>query len=81
MISKALERIKHDDRHLEVMLHIAKSVPERMFGEGAMLHYPEAPWITSQEAIVDGDVEFATAEEISAFFMRLRGAGSVPEVD
>jgi len=32
VISKGLERIKRNDRHLVVMLPVAESVSERMFG-------------------------------------------------
>jgi len=46
-----------------------------------MLHDPVASWNWSQEEIADGGLERATAEEIFAFFMRLCGADSAPEVD
>jgi len=46
-----------------------------------MLHDPVASRIWSQEEISHGGVERATAEEIFAFFMRLCGADSAPEVD
>jgi len=32
VISKGLERIERNDRHLVVMLHVAQSVSKRMFG-------------------------------------------------
>jgi hypothetical protein len=71
-VRAALERIKRDDRHLEVTLHVAEPVSERMFAEWAMLHDPAASWIWSQDEIAAGAVERATPEEITAFFMRLR---------
>lgn len=71
-VRNALERIRRDDRHLEVTLHVAEPVPERMFAEWAMLHDPAASWIWSQDEIAGGAVERATPEEITDFFMRLR---------
>jgi hypothetical protein len=71
-VRAALERINRDDRHLEVTLHVAEPVPERMFAEWAMLHDPAASWIWSQDEIAGGAVERATPEEITDFFMRLR---------
>jgi hypothetical protein len=71
-VRNALERIRRDDRHLEVTLHVGEPVPERMFAEWAMLHDPAASWIWSQDEIAGGAVERATPEEITDFFMRLR---------
>ncbi len=71
-VRDALARIERDDRHLDVTLHVAESVPERMFGEWAMLHDPAASWLWSQDEVADGAVERATPEEITAVFLRLR---------
>jgi hypothetical protein len=70
-VRNALERIERDDRHLEVKVHVAERVPERVFGEWAMLHDPAATWFWSQRDIDDGALDRATPEEITAFFMRL----------
>jgi hypothetical protein len=70
-VRNALERIERDDRHLEVKVHVAERVPERVFGEWAMLHDPAATWFWSQRDVDDGAVERATPEEITALFMRL----------
>lgn len=71
-VRDALARIERDDRHLDVTLHVAESVPGRMFGEWAMLHDPAASWLWSQDEVADGAVERATPEEITAVFLRLR---------
>jgi len=71
-VRNALERIKRDDRHLDVTTHIAGNVPERMFGQWAMLHDPAASWIWSQDEVSAGAVERATADEIMMFFTQLR---------
>lgn len=71
-VRNLLARIKRDDRHLEMTLHVEEPVSERMFGKWAMLHDPAASWIWSQEEVADGAVEHATPEEVIAFFMPLR---------
>ncbi|MBV0912835.1 BLUF domain-containing protein [Anianabacter salinae] len=71
-VCDALERIKRDDRHVEVTLHVAETVTGRMFGEWAMLHDPAVTWIWSPEDIDAGAAERATPEEITGFFTRLR---------
>jgi hypothetical protein len=72
LVRATLARIKRDDRHLEVTLHVAELVPERMFGQWAMLHDPAATWIWSQKEVAEGAAERATPEEITGFFLRLR---------
>jgi len=70
-VTKTLERIKRDNRHLDVMLHVAEPVSRRMFAEWAMLHDPAASWIWSQDEVANGAAERAAPEEVTAFFMRL----------
>ena len=72
LVRATLARIKRDDRHLEVTLHVAELVPERMFGQWAMLHDPAATWIWTQKEVAEGAAERATPEEITGFFLRLR---------
>jgi hypothetical protein len=72
LVRATLARIKRDDRHLEVTLHVAELVPERMFGQWAMLHDPAATWIWTQKEVADGAAERATPEEITGFFLRLK---------
>lgn len=72
-VMNTLERIKRDDRHIEVKLHVAQSATERMFGHWAMLHDPATSWIWSQKEVSAGAVARATPEEIMAFFIKLQG--------
>ena len=74
-VREALARIGRDDRHVEVRLHVAEPLAERVFGEWAMLHDPAATWIWSQEDVAAGAAERATPEEVTAFFLRLRAPG------
>jgi len=80
-VKEALARIARDDRHLEVTLHLIEPVQERVFGEWAMLHDPATSWFWSQEDIANGAMERATPEEITAFFLQLRGMSSTPNAD
>jgi Sensors of blue-light using FAD len=74
MVRNTIARIKRDDRHVEVSLHVAEPVAERVFAEWAMLHDPAASWIWSQEEVAADAVDRATPEEITAFFIQLRNA-------
>jgi Sensors of blue-light using FAD len=78
-VRNTLERIKRDDRHVEVCLHVAEPVAERVFAEWAMLHDPAATWIWSQQEVAADAVERATPEEVTAFFMRLRKTDSAAD--
>ncbi|WBQ10948.1 BLUF domain-containing protein [Hyphomonadaceae bacterium ML37] len=79
LVRRTLERIKRDDRHLEVKLHVAETVPEQVFGEWAMLHDPATSWIWTQDEVTAGAAERATPEEITGFFLRLRDESRMPD--
>lgn len=74
-VRAALARIERDDRHIEVTLHVAGPVPDRQFGDWAMLHDPAATWIWTPEQVEDGAAEQAAPEEVTGFFLRLRAQG------
>ena len=78
-VRNTLERIDRDDRHLEVKVHVADAVRERMFGEWAMLHDPAGSWIWTQSEIADGAVDRTTPEEVADFFVQLRGLRNRPQ--
>jgi hypothetical protein len=73
-VRDAIRRISRDDRHLEVKVHVAEPVSERVFGQWAMLHDPAQTWIWTQAEIAGGALDRATPEEIMDFFLRLDGA-------
>ena len=73
-VRKTLERIERDDRHLDVRVHFADYVSDRVFGQWAMLDDPAASWIWSRAEVADGAVERTTPEEVTAFFLLLRDA-------
>jgi hypothetical protein len=71
IVRATLARIERDDRHLEVRLHVAQPVPDRVFGAWAMLHDPAATWIWTQKEVAEGAIDRATPEEVTGFFLRL----------
>jgi hypothetical protein len=71
-VRNTLDRISRDDRHVEVRLHVAEQVPDRLFGDWAMLHDPAATWIWTQDQVAGDAIDRATPEEITNFFTRLR---------
>ena len=71
-VRATIERIRRDDRHLEMKVHVLTSVCERIFGEWSMLHDPATTWTWSQQEVADGAVERVTPEEITAQFVRVR---------
>jgi hypothetical protein len=77
-VKATLERIRRDDRHLEVTMHVAKGGCERMFGDWSMLHDPAATWIWTHAEIVAGAVTKATPEEVEDFFVKLRDKQEAP---
>jgi len=70
-VKNAVARIQKDDRHVEMTLHVARPVSQRIFGEWAMRHDPAVSWIWSHQEVADGAVERATAREVEDFFVRL----------
>lgn len=77
-VRATVARIKRDDRHLEVKVHVEKTVPERMFGQWAMLHDPAATWIWSREDVANDAVEKASVDEVEGFFDKLSDANQAP---
>lgn len=70
-VRAALDRIRADDRHVNMTLHLSQPASERMFGEWDMLHDPARSWIWSQDEIADGALERATPDQIRAVFTKL----------
>lgn len=70
-VEAAIARIKQDDRHVDVTLHVSQLVSERLFGAWAMLDDPARSWLWSQEQVAKGAISAATPAEISAVFLRL----------
>lgn len=70
-VQGAFERIKRDDRHLDVTLQVSEPVTLRMFGQWAMLHDPARSWIWSQREVSEGALERAKPADFTAVFEKL----------
>lgn len=64
-------RIKHDDRHVEVVLRSEGPIAERLFGEWAMLHDPAESLIWSIEDVANGTLERAKPLDYQLMFQGL----------
>ena len=65
------EKIKQDDRHLEVDVLSEGAVEERLFPNWAMKDDPVDSWMWSQEEVANGAVQNAPEEEILDIFKTL----------
>ena len=73
-VKNTMERIARDRRHIEVKVHVAKMISERIFGEWSMLHDPARSWIWTQEEVAGGAAEHSTPERVVDFFIKTRAA-------
>ena len=65
------ERIKRDDRHLEVTLVSEEEVEARLFPQWSMLDDPARSWMWSQEEVAAGMLSAAPPAEVRAVFVRI----------
>lgn len=70
-VHAAYQRIKRDDRHLEVKLRVSEDAPARMFADWAMLHDPERSWIWSPTEVLEDVLDTASAAEFRDVFESL----------
>lgn len=71
MVDAAYGRIARDDRHVNLTQLSSTVVPDRMFGDWAMLHDPAKTWLWSVADIENGALAKATPDEIQAVFATL----------
>ena len=67
----AYDRIRRDDRHVEVRELVRKEDFTRMFPGWAMYDDPAKSWLWSPDAVAAGAVEKATEAEVEAVFTRV----------
>lgn len=70
-VQKALERIRRDDRHLDLKLRVSEPVAARLFGDWAMLHDPKKSLIWSSAEIANGVLERATPADFKDLFQKI----------
>lgn len=67
----AFARIARDDRHLDIVLHAALPVPERLFGAWAMLHDPATSWLPVDDGAPGGALERLRSADVTGIFTDL----------
>jgi hypothetical protein len=70
------DRIRRDDRHVEVVELRRAEVTDRLFPAWAMRDDPARSWMWTQEEVTNGAVARATPQEALAIFTRLAEAAS-----
>lgn len=58
-VSETYDRIRQDDRHVEVKLRSFGESSSRLFGKWAMLHDPAKSWLWSMSEIHQGALDNA----------------------
>ncbi|MEJ6388878.1 BLUF domain-containing protein [Gymnodinialimonas ulvae] len=67
-VRNTLDRIKKDDRHVDVMLRLDAPAPSRMFGDWAMLHDPALSVAWTEDQVTSGALEQAGPDHFRAVF-------------
>lgn len=70
-VMNAMDRIREDDRHVDIRMLVSRPVSERMFGEWEMLHDPAKSWLWTRDEIAVGAMEQATKEDVIGIFQGL----------
>ena len=70
-VMNAMDRIREDDRHVDIRMLVSRPVSERMFGEWGMLHDPAKSWLWTRDEIAVGAMEQATKEDVIGIFQGL----------
>lgn len=70
-VTRCFARILGDDRHVEVSLLWCGDAAARLFPDWSMRDDPVRSWMWSREALRNGAVADATAEESRQVFVRL----------
>ena len=77
----AIERIGRDDRHTDIIVHVSESVPDRLFGDWAMLHDPAKSWLGSENDGSKNWVERVRAADVKGIFRSLASRMNTKSVD
>ena len=71
VVEKTFERIKRDDRHLEIQKLIWRETTIRIFPDWAMRDDPAKSWLWNKKQIESGALEKASHKEVINVFVRL----------
>ena len=69
-IDETFDKIKHDDRHVEVKILKEGTHSERLFPSWAMRDDPVSSWMWSREEVDKGALDSVDAEEALSIFKR-----------
>ena len=67
-VSETFERIRQDDRHVEVKLRYFGESPNRAFPKWAMLHDPARSWLWSAAEVDKGALDRASVADYKRIF-------------
>ena len=73
-VLEVFEKIKRDDRHLEIDVLLEGPAKERLFPNWAMKDDPVVSWMWSQEEVAKGAIRNAPEKEILDIFKTLASA-------
>jgi hypothetical protein len=71
-VEAAFQRIRQDDRHLDIRSVRRRQADRRLFAGWAMRDDPVKSWMWSREDVAEGKPEKASDDEVMAIFKRLR---------
>lgn len=74
-VESAYERIKRDDRHIEVRELVREATDERLFPGWSMRDDPARSWMWTADQVAEGAIDAATPEDVTEIFQRLRREG------
>jgi hypothetical protein len=70
-VRAAFDRIRADDRHMDVVLQVTEPVPERLFASWAMHHDPARSWLAPGAVPAHDGLAHVRAADVRGIFTRL----------
>ena len=65
-------KILKDDRHLDIVMRVRRTIDERLFPKWSMRDDPAEGWIWTRQDVDDGALDRAEASEYISVFERVR---------
>ncbi|MGY9049304.1 hypothetical protein P775_16165 [Puniceibacterium antarcticum] len=70
-VNAAYDRIRRDDRHIEIRELVRRDADTRLFAGWAMRDDPARSWLWSREELAAGALDTASESEVEAVFVRV----------
>jgi hypothetical protein len=77
-VTACYQRIRRDDRHVNVTKLVQRNIKTRLFPNWAMRHDPPYSWVWTMDEVANGAVEQATDDEVLHFFTKLSNMKIIP---